>query len=80
MSPHGSPLIGWGRPRLFCHRTLPVRALSPKTWSPSVAAIRVLPTTSGSPYTAAPRFFDQAGDRGLPAGCATWPDRSGVRW
>ena len=80
MLPHGSPLCGWAVPRLFDHRTAPVRALSPTTRLRSVAAMSVLPTTSGSPYTAAPRLLVQAGLSGVPAGCATWPARSGVRW
>jgi hypothetical protein len=40
----------------------------------------VLPTTRGSPYTAPPSFFDQAGFSGVPGGWPVWPVRVGVRW
>ena len=46
----------------------------------SVATISVVPTTSGSPYTAAPSFFDHACLRGPPTGAVACPARSGVRW
>jgi hypothetical protein len=48
-SPHGCRPIGSGVPILVCQRTAPVARFSPYTWSDSVAAITVLPMTSGSP-------------------------------